>query len=255
MLCNHHYYLLPISHRTVHCYEVGQDDLRERRQNHTSDLGPAVRDSVCSSVRWGGYTCAEIMENVCVASRGSSVRGPAVTQCLTGVQPPNPAKALTGHDAKSARPRAAEHVGDALAEVVREGALLEGRQAIGDHMPHAGQIPKRAAHGRGGVCKTRVDGRLPQSRDAPSWTQDALPRAPHPSPPRRRPHPPTDSHYRAPGLHSRAGVTSPSTVAGTSGLRPSLPLGLEAAPGSREVTSGEYHFPTVSRGRRRCCLF
>lgn len=199
MLCNHHYYLLPISHRTVHCYEVGQDDLRERRQNHTSDLGPAVRDSVCSSVRWGGYTCAEIMENVCVASRGSSVRGPAVTQCLTGVQPPNPAKALTGHDAKSARPRAAEHVGDALAEVVREGALLEGRQAIGDHMPHAGQIPKRAAHGRGGV--------------------------------------------------------SPSTVAGTSGLRPSLPLGLEAAPGSREVTSGEYHFPTVSRGRRRCCLF
>lgn len=50
-------------------------------------------------------------------------------------------------DAKDARPSSAQNVGDALAEVVREGALLEGRQAVGDHMPHPCQMPKLAAHG------------------------------------------------------------------------------------------------------------
>ena len=71
-----------------------------------------------------------------------------------GVQPLRPARALTRRDAKDARPSSAQYVGDALAEVVREGALLEGRQAVGDHMPHPCQMPKFAAHGRGGLCKT-----------------------------------------------------------------------------------------------------
>lgn len=190
-----------------------------------------------------------------MASRGGSLRGPAVTQCLTGVQPPNRAKALTGHDAKDARPHAAQHVGDALAEVVREGALLERRQAVGDHMPHPGQIPKLAAHGRGGACKSQGGRALASGPGAPPATQDALPGPPHPSRPRRRPHPPTDPQDRATEPYSRAGVTSPSTVAGTTGLRPSLPLGLEARPGGREVTSGEYHFPAVARGRRRSSPF
>lgn len=54
-------------------------------------------------------------------------------------------------DAKDARPSSAQNVGDALAEVVREGALLEGRQAVDDHMPHPCQMPKLAAHGHRGL--------------------------------------------------------------------------------------------------------
>lgn len=162
------------------------------------------------------------------------MRGPAVTECLTGVQPPNRAKALTGHDAKGARPRAAQHVGDALAEVVREGALLEGRQAVGDHMPHVGQIPKRAAHGRGGVCKTEggralasVPGRAALDPRRPPQSSSPFPAqaAPLPShglpPPRARTSLPRGGHV---ALHSRGNHRPPCVTSARFGSRSRRPF-------------------------------
>lgn len=61
---------------------------------------------------------------------------------------------------KDARPSAAQHIGDALSEVVREGALLEGRQAVGDHMAHPRQMPKLATHDRTCASPSRECGSL-----------------------------------------------------------------------------------------------
>lgn len=174
-----------------------------------------------------------------------SVRGPALSTAA-GSPAPAPARALTRRGAKDGRLDAAQHVGDALGEVVREGTLLEGRNAVGDHMPYPRQVPKRTAHGGGGACRTegrQAPGSCP-GRSTPTPT--GPPRRPRPPQPRRRPHPPRGRQDRGPVPYSGTGVTSPSTVAGCTGLRPPLPVGSEAALGGREVTSGRHHFPAVS---------
>lgn len=67
--------------------------------------------------------------------------------------------------AQDALASAAQHVGDAFAEIAWEGALLKGRQAVGDHVPYPRQVPKLAAHGDGGPGTE--DRRVAQSREKP----------------------------------------------------------------------------------------
>lgn len=165
--------------------------------------------------------------------------GPAVT---TGTGEPTtaPAETLTRRGAKDGRLNTAQHVGDALAEVVREGLLLEGRQAVADHMPHPGQLPELAAHGGGGACRTKGGQEPGSGRAAPPAPRQARPVV------RRPPHPPGCHKERATEPHSRTRVTSPSTAAGSTGLLPPLPVEPEADLGDWEATSGTYHFPAVS---------
>jgi hypothetical protein len=73
--------------------------------------------------------------------------------------------ALTRRHAQDALASAAQHVGDAFAEIAWEGALLKGRQAVGDHVPYPRQVPKLAAHGDGGPGTE--DRRVAQSREKP----------------------------------------------------------------------------------------
>lgn len=115
------------------------------------------------------------LQSACPNSK-RSMRGPAVSTG-DGSPAPNPARALTRRRAKDGRLNAAQHVGDALGEVVREGALLEGRQAVGDHMPYPCQVSKRTAHGGGGTCRTEGG---PALRSFPGRS------APNPTGPPRR---------------------------------------------------------------------
>lgn len=119
---------------------------------------------------------------------------------------------------------------------MRKGALLEGRQAVGDHMPHPCQMPKLAAHGRGGLCKTDGGQALDSSpglaavNPSPSAAL-LIPSTQNATPPSRGPRDramrPTHTP-RSPRRHTT----------GPSGFRPPLPVGSDAAPGGGEVTSG-----------------
>lgn len=55
---------------------------------------------------------------------------------------------LTGHHLQHLGGEAAAHVGDAVGQDIGEGALLEGRQAVGDDMAHPRQVPEVLPHGR-----------------------------------------------------------------------------------------------------------
>lgn len=136
--------------------------------------------------------------------------GPAVP-IVDGSPAPRPARALTRRDAKDARPSAAQHVGDALAEVVREGALLEGRQAVGDYMPHPHQMPKLAAHGRGGACRTEGGKALGSGRGHAAPNPRLSPALLIPPSLDGAPTPP-GHRDRTTGPHSRTEVTSPSAA-------------------------------------------
>lgn len=135
-----------------------------------------------------------------------------------GTRGPAPARALTRRDAKDVRLNAAQHVGDALGEVVRKGLLLEGRQAVGDHMPHPGQLPELSAHGGGGACRTKGGqepgstlGRAARTPTAPPRRSSSLPTLPEatktarpdptpapgsPRPPQSRDPPASVRHFR-----------------------------------------------------------